>query len=131
METELSFLPPVYLGQGTAAESSLSQEEMGGGGEREGESACLKPDHSGLEWFSPAALGPSCSTALQYHMGAVEGGRVLTLRSFSGEGPRPTVPLPQFHVDLSPSRPEFGIQGICWRCRSRVTAVPRLSSTPG
>lgn len=40
METELSFLPPVYLGQGTAAESSLSQEEMGGGeSERENQLA--------------------------------------------------------------------------------------------
>lgn len=53
METELSFLPPVYLGQGTATKSSLSQEEKGGRGRAEGESACLKPDHSGLEWFSP------------------------------------------------------------------------------
>lgn len=83
------------LVRGLRQKAACRRRRWEGGGEREGESARLKPDHSGLEWFSPAALGRSCSTALQYHVGAVEGGRLLTLRSFSGEGPRPVVPRPK------------------------------------
>lgn len=33
------------------------------------------------------------------------------------------VPLSQFHVGPSPSRPEVGIQCMLWRCCPRVAAV--------
>lgn len=77
METELSFLPPVYLGQGTAAKSSLSQEEKGGrgGGERRENQLALNqiiPVWSGSLPRSPRPL-LLYSTAVPRR--AVEGGR--------------------------------------------------------
>lgn len=80
METELflsSLLFTLVRGLRQKAACRWRRRESGGEGgsgsgeggwEREGESARLKPDHSGSEWLSPAAWAP-----LQYGTAALHG----------------------------------------------------------
>lgn len=87
METELFISSLLFTLVRGLRQKAACRRRRGGGlsgeWEREGESARLKPDHSGSGFgvALPRSPGPLCSTALQYFVGAVEGGRLLPYKA--------------------------------------------------